>query len=186
MSSRKKALDLLVVDGYNVMGATPRYAHLIDEKTNPRELDTDPFVRAREALVSDVAAFAQGSYEAVIVFDGAGNLSPERPEVRTAGVRLVFSQTGESADEVIERLVTQARQAGRPVSLVTSDNTVRATAGGTAPGVTRLSSSLLVHEIEVVDAEVERAREERTHQHLTLGDRLSEDERRKLWRLIGR
>ncbi len=44
--------ELLVVDGYNVIRATDRYAHLIDEG------DADPFMRAREALLSDVAALS--------------------------------------------------------------------------------------------------------------------------------
>ena len=61
--------ELLVVDGYNVIRATERYAHLIDEG------DADPYLRAREALLADVAAFAQGSYDPVVVFDGAGNLT---------------------------------------------------------------------------------------------------------------
>lgn len=179
----RRRLDLLVVDGYNVMGATERYQGLVDEGHDAAHLDTDPFVRAREALVSDVAAFAQGSYEAVVVFDGAGNLSPERPAYKVAGVRVVFSRTGESADTVIEQLVTEARTSGRNVTLITEDNTVRAAVGSV---VTRLSSTLLVHEVERVDAEVERANDDRTHQHMTLEERLPQDQRAKLWKLLGR
>ena len=143
--------DLLVVDGYNVMGASPRYQHLVDEGGDSRDLGTDPFVRARERLVTDVAAFAQGRYDAVVVFDGANNLSDERPTCMCAGVTVEFSRQGESADALIERIVTDARRAGRSVALVTSDNTVRATVG---MGVARMSSDLLVHEMEVGDAEV--------------------------------
>lgn len=179
----RRKLDLLVVDGYNVMGATPRYQGLIDEQTDPAHLDTDPFVRAREALITDVAAFAQGNYDPVVVFDGAGNLNPERPSFTQAGVRVIFSQTGESADAVIERLVTEARLSGRGVALVTEDNTIKATVGTV---VTRISSTLLVHEVERVDEEVSRANEERTHQHMTLEDRLPKDQRAKLWKLLGR
>ena len=118
--------SLLVVDGYNVMLATPRYEALLDERGSSAQetaaerayhLNTDPFYRARLALISDVATFAQGTYEAVIVFDGKGNVNDERPERTHAGVQLVFSETGESADSVIERLVTDAREAGRKVFL---------------------------------------------------------------------
>ena len=98
--------ELLVVDGYNVIRATDRYAHLIDEG------DDDPYLRAREALLSDVAAFAQGSYDPVVVFDGAGNLSPERPNLSSGSVRVVYSRTGQDADEVIEQLAVEARYHG--------------------------------------------------------------------------
>ncbi len=175
--------DLLVVDGYNVMGASPRYQHLIDERTDPGHLDTDPFVRAREALVNDVAAFAQGTYDAVVVFDGGGNLNPEHPSYTQARVKVMFSATGESADTVIERLVTEARNNGRNVALVTEDNTIRAAVGTV---VTRLSSTLLVQEVEQVDQEVELARATRKHHRMTVEDRLSPEQREKLWKLMGR
>lgn len=89
--------SLLVVDGYNVMLATPRYEALLDDRGSSAQetaaerayhLNTDPFYRARLALISDVATFAQGTYEAVIVFDGKGNVNDERPERSHAGVQL--------------------------------------------------------------------------------------------------
>lgn len=175
--------DLLVVDGYNVMGATPRYEGLIDEDGNGGRMGSDPFVRAREALITDVAEFAQGRYDAVVVFDGGGNLNPERPNYDRAGVHVIFSPTGETADTIIEKIVTDARLRGQNVSLVTEDNTIRATVGTV---VTRISSTLLVHEVERVDEEVHQAQEERTHQRMTIEDRLSPEQRQKLWKLMGR
>ena len=117
--------ELLVVDGYNVIFKGERYTSLMDESDT-----ADPFEAARERLVSDVAAYAQGRYEAVVVFDAAGNVSPDRPNLPKAGVRVVFSETGESADSVIERLVTTARRQPREVTVITSDKTIRATVGG--------------------------------------------------------
>ena len=184
MSSRSHH-ELLIVDGYNVLGATPRYEGLIDEHTDPEHFDTDPFVRAREALITDVAAFAQGRYDAVVVFDGAQNPDPTRNATHEAGIEIMFSRAGESADTVIERLVTEARVAGRPVSLVTSDNTVRATAGFGPGEVTRISSGLLVHEIERVDREVETVRGELKPQKMTVEDRISPEMRAKLWKMLG-
>ena len=188
-------MALLVVDGYNVVHGTPRYAALIDEHAGAGALADvahlsrdpsghDPFDRAREALVADVAAYAQGSYEPVVVFDAAGNLSSERPNWSTAGVRVVFSRTGESADTVIERLVTEARHAERDVLLVTSDNTIRYTVGGIP--VTTVSSALLAQNMSMVNAGVEEARERGSHTHLSLEDRLDTETRAKLDRLRGR
>jgi predicted RNA-binding protein with PIN domain len=191
----KKQLPLLVVDGYNVIYGTTYYQQLIDEHAGAGALADvahlsrdpyghDPFERAREALVSDVAAYAQGSYEPVIVFDAAGNLSDERPVTRRAGVRMVFSATGESADAVIERLASRARHAGRDVLLVTSDNTIRFTVGGVP--ITTVSSQLLARNLAHTSADIQLAREERSHAHMTVESRLNPETRAKLNQLLGR
>lgn len=171
--------ELLVVDGYNVIFKGEHYTSLMDESDT-----ADPFEAARERLVSDVAAYAQGRYEAVVVFDAAGNVSPDRPNLPKAGVRVVFSETGESADSVIERLVTTARRQSREVTVITSDNTIRATVGGVP--VTRVSSDVLVHDVNEIARDVEREREERSHHRLTVEDRLDSETREKLNRLLGR
>ena len=175
--------ELLVVDGYNVIFGTPRYKSLMDEP-GERDLDHDPFERARELLVADVAAFAQGRYEPVIVFDAAGNVNPEHPELRRAGVRMIFSPTNVTADTVIERLVGECRRQMREVTVVTSDNTIRATVGGIP--VTRISSAMLAHEIDVLDDEREADIAERRHGKLTVEDRLDPKTLAKLNALLGR
>lgn len=193
----KGRLPLLVVDGYNVIYGTGRYEALIDEHAGAGALADvaslsrdpyghDPFDSARAALLADVAAYAQGIYDAIIVYDAAGNLSDDRPNYSRAGVRVVFSKMGEPADTVIERLVTKARFNNRDVLLVTSDNTIRFTVGGIP--VTTISSQLLATDIEVVEAEAHAAHAERTHMHMhmTLEDRLDPSAREKLWKLLGK
>ena len=193
--ARAAALPLLVVDGYNVIYGTPRYEALIDEHAGAGALADvaslsrdpyghDPFERAREALITDVAAYAQGSYDPIIVFDAAENLSDERPDFSRAGVKVVFSRTGESADSVIERLATRARRKQRDVLLVTSDNTIRFTVGGVP--ITTVSSQLLARNIEVTNAQIETERVERSYSRMTVEDRLSPEAREKLWKLLGR
>ena len=192
---RKGVLPLLVVDGYNVIHGTPRYAAMIDEHAGAGALADvahlsrdpyghDPFDRVRQALVADVAAYAQRAFEPVIVFDASGNLSEDRPDFSRAGVRVVFSRTGEDADEVIERLVTKARRDDRDVLLVTSDNTIRFTVGGVP--VTTVSSQLLARDIDAVREDVASSYEERSHAHLTLADRLPPEQREKLRAMLGR
>ena len=177
---------LLVVDGYNVLFADPRYQDLFDEPDGsvPERLGTDPFGRAREALLADVAAYAQHEYEAVIVYDGANNRGEHRPETRRGGVREVISRRGVSADTVIEGLVTEARDSGRRVTVVTSDGTIQATVEG--PGVTRVSSRMLVHEVAAMNRSIEREREERTWSRMSLEDRLDPETAAKLNALLGR
>lgn len=177
MPSPEGSRELLVVDGYNVIFKSARYLARMDET-----VAGDPFEQARDLLVADVAAYAKERYEPVIVFDAAGNVSPERPDLSKAGVRMVFSRTGESADAVIERLVTEQRLLPRAVTVVTSDRTIRATVGGVP--VTRISSDVLVADVNQLAAEYERANAERQTQHMRLEDRIDPAAREKLWRML--
>ena len=165
----KHRLDLLVVDGYNVIFKSERYMARMD-----RSGVSDPFEQARELL--------KGKYEPIVVFDAAGNVSPDRPYTARGGVRTIFSATGESADSVIERLVTEERLVPRAVTVVTSDSTIRATVGGIP--VTKISSDVLVHDVDELAVEYERENASRQHQRMTLEDRLSPDQREKLWKLL--
>ena len=65
----KKRNKLLIVDGYNVLRSGQRYVHMRREEDYTHET----FNKVREALISDVAAFAGTEYKAIIVFDGADN-----------------------------------------------------------------------------------------------------------------
>lgn len=161
--------ELLVVDGYNVIHADTRYERLIFDRSDD-PYSRDVYDAARTALIADIAAFAQGRYEPVVVFDGAGNVNPDRPNLPQAGVRVEFSPTGVSADTIIQRLCTDAREQGRACSVVTSDGTVQATVMG--KGVTRISARMFVGEVKQVDADVAEA-EAAPDIKLTLGSRLS-------------
>ncbi len=181
--ARGSKLPLLVVDGYNVLHASDAYLGLVDEvEPGVGQLSLDPFDRARERLLADVASFAEGSYEAVIVYDGASNRSREPRERLSGGVRVVFSRAGNSADSVIEALATEAREAGREVLVATSDATIRSTTFG--PGVSYLSSRSLVGEVAAIDAERERDRDLAPHMRMALGDRLSPESLAALDRFI--
>ena len=176
---QSKRLDLLVVDGYNVIFKSKRYMDRMDNSVSG-----DPFEQARDLLVADVAAYAKGKYEPVIVFDAAGNVSPERPALSRAGVRMIFSATGESADTVIERLVTEQRLLPRAVTVVTSDNTIRSTVGGVP--VSKVSADVLVADVGELTHEYARECAERQRPRMTLENRLPPEQREKLWKLLGR
>lgn len=106
--------ELLVVDGYNVIHCSPRYESLIFEKGD-EPYSHDVYDRARTALVADVAAFAGRRYEPVIVFDGAGNLSFDRPNLPQAGVRISTLRRAyrriPSCSSSVQRLARQAARA---------------------------------------------------------------------------
>jgi predicted RNA-binding protein with PIN domain len=97
----------LVVDGYNVT------------KTGYAELSLSD---QRERLIRQLAALAaRTSAEVTLVFDGAGVVAV--PTTSPRGVRVLFSDPGVLADDVIRALVT-AEPEGRPVVVVTSDRAV--------------------------------------------------------------
>jgi predicted RNA-binding protein with PIN domain len=118
----------LVVDGYNVT------------KTAYAEI---PLEQQRARLVSGLGGIAaQTGAEVTVVFDGAERMVGLPPTPR--GVRVLFSRKGETADELIRRLV-RAEPPGRPIVVISSDKEV-------ADGVRRhgaypLSSTTLVRRL---------------------------------------
>jgi predicted RNA-binding protein with PIN domain len=97
----------LVVDGYNV---------------TKRGFGDMSLEQQRNRLVTGLGGIAaQTRAEVTVVFDGAERVHglPSAPR----GVRVLFSRKGETADELIRRLV-RAEPAGRPVVVVSSDREV--------------------------------------------------------------
>jgi uncharacterized protein len=87
----------LILDGYNLIGALDRYrvAGTLDA--------------ARELLINDALKGAGWTGRPfIVVFDAHRSSEPERIESRAGGaVRVIYSALGESADDVIERLLSR-------------------------------------------------------------------------------
>ncbi len=98
----------LIVDGYNV--TKTGYPELSLEKQRTRLL----------MGLSNLAA--RSGAEVTCCFDGAA-LQGRVPAANARGVRVLFSKAGETADELIRRLV-RAEPEGRPVTVVSSDKEV--------------------------------------------------------------
>ncbi|MEU8262890.1 NYN domain-containing protein [Micromonospora sp. NPDC048999] len=97
----------LVVDGYNVT------------KRGFGEMSLE---QQRKRLISGLGGIAaQTGDEITVVFDGAERIHGLPPTPR--GVRVLFSRKGETADELIRRLV-RAEPSGRTVVVVSSDREV--------------------------------------------------------------
>ncbi|MBQ6454219.1 MAG: NYN domain-containing protein [Coriobacteriales bacterium] len=134
---------ILLVDGYNVI----RSSHLYDYLDNPDHSGREAGLNAvREALISDVAAFSRGYYDVTIVFDGGGNPVPQPRYQNLAGIKVVFSRAGASADSVIERLAMEARERDDEVLVVSSDANLQWTVMGGK--VTRMSAAGFERELK--------------------------------------
>lgn len=97
----------VIVDGYNV------------SKTGYPEL---PLADQRTRLVGQLAALAaQTGVEITVVFDGSGVVAA--PARGSRGVRVLFSDAGVLADDVIRELVAVEPE-GRPVVVATTDRAV--------------------------------------------------------------
>ncbi|WP_446216131.1 NYN domain-containing protein [Micromonospora sp. IBHARD004] len=97
----------LVVDGYNVT------------KRGFGEMSLE---QQRKRLITGLGGIAaQTGDEVTVVFDGAERMHGLPPTPR--GVRVLFSRKGETADELIRRLV-RAEPTGRPVVVISSDREV--------------------------------------------------------------
>ncbi|HVV08771.1 NYN domain-containing protein [Amycolatopsis sp.] len=118
----------LIVDGYNVT------------KTGYPEL---PLADQRDRLVQQLGALASRTgAEVTVVFDGAGVLSV--PAAAPRGVRVLFSDPGVLADDVIRALVV-AEPPGRPMVVATSDRAVADSCRGS--GAHPVASAVLLRRL---------------------------------------
>ncbi len=128
---------LLLVDGYNVLGAwdVPKKERLTIEE-------------ARERLVHLAADYAGYSgQEVVVVFDGHYTDRPTRSLSTVHGIEVVFTRHGESADNYIEAACDAAPR-WRQIRVATSDALEQTVALGR--GAVRMSSREFLREISEV------------------------------------
>ena len=152
----------LILDGYNLIGALDRY-------TRAEDLDA-----ARELLINDaLKAAGWTGRPLIVVFDAHRGPGPERAEPRAGGaVRVVYSAPGESADDVIERLLSRLEGSA---TVFTGDFALQRTA--LARGSTRATPrefANLLDELPVVTSRPNAPRRS------SIADRLSPETLRRL------
>jgi predicted RNA-binding protein with PIN domain len=154
----------LILDGYNVIGALDRYGTRV----------TGSLDASRELLVNDaLKAAGWTGRRIIVVFDAQGGPDPERTEMRAGGaVRVIYSAPGESADDVIERLLGHLDGSA---TVYTGDFALQRNA--LARGVSRATPrefAALLDELPATTRSPEAPRRSR------LADRLSSETLRKL------
>ena len=114
----------IIIDGYN----------LIRQSDSLRRLDRFSLEQGRAGLIKVVAGYRRlKNHKITVVFDGWANGSAKEERLREDGVYIIYSRRGETADEVIKRMVMTGR--GGEIVVVTSDRDVAGSAvraGGVA------------------------------------------------------
>lgn len=168
----------MIVDGYNVIRNNDRYAGLGADYDS-----ASTWNKAREALINDAAQVGQEAYEhCTVVFDGAGNPYSAGEPQRVAGIDVIFSPAGVSADSVIERLAHDAREQGFEVVVVSSDFAIQSTVFG--GGVTRRSSLGFAGDAIEIEAERKSLAKSPRIQKRTVADRIDPETRAKLEAIV--
>ena len=152
----------LILDGYNVVGALDRYR------------DADTFDAARERLINDaLKASGWTGRRVILVFDAHRGPDPRREELRAGGaLRLIYTAPGESADDVIERLLSQLESSA---TVYTADFALQRTA--LARGSVRATPREFANLIDELPA---LSRNPNVPRRSRVGDRLSPETIRKL------
>lgn len=125
-SSQPFPSPLLLVDGYNIIGAWPELKALRD-----RNLLADARDRLVETLI-DYSATQQ--FHAWVVFDAYERRSPACSEPQTDWLATHYTAFAQTADSYIEKICAdfsqQPRVAGRRLRVVTSDRAQQLTVTG--------------------------------------------------------
>lgn len=134
---------LLLVDGYNVIGAwtVPQREHLTIEESRNRLIH----------MIADYAGYS--GEEVIVVFDGHYTDRPMSTRIEQYGIQVVFTRHGESADNYIEASC-EAAPKWRKVRVATSDAVEQTVTMGR--GAVRISSREFLMELSQVRTQGKR------------------------------
>ncbi|MEL3973409.1 NYN domain-containing protein [Rossellomorea oryzaecorticis] len=137
-------MDILLVDGYNIIGAWPEL----------NDLKKKDLAAARDRLVEQMAEY-QGytGYRVIVVFD-AYYVQGIARKYNNYKVEVLFTRENETADERIEKLAIELGNIKTQIHVATSDFTEQWAIFG--QGALRKSARELLTEIKVIEKKIER------------------------------
>jgi uncharacterized protein len=137
-------MDILLVDGYNIIGAWPEL----------RVLKNNDLAAARDQLVEKMAEYqAYTGYRVIVVFDAYYVQGTEK-KYKNHKVDVIFTRENETADERIEKLAIGLSNRLTQVHVATSDFTEQWAIFG--QGALRKSARELLTEIIVIEQKIEK------------------------------
>ncbi len=156
--------EILIVDGYNMIGAWPELMQLKDENLE----------EARDRLIELLADYSGFSGRRVILVFDAYKVPGLGASYQQHRLEIIYTKEKETADECIERLVKDLQRRKRSIIVATSDYTEQHVAF--AQGGLRMSARELLIELETSRSEVRKRLEQPVSQPAnSLESRLSGD-----------
>jgi uncharacterized protein len=135
-------LNILLVDGYNMIGAWG----------NLRELKDTDFEEARNRLIEMMAEYkAAMDYRVIIVFDAYLSQGVEQVYVQH-GIEVIYTRKNETADERIEKLTNELKGRKIQIHVATSDMAEQSVVFG--QGALRKSARELEIEVKLVQQKI--------------------------------
>ncbi|HLS66384.1 MAG TPA: NYN domain-containing protein [Pseudogracilibacillus sp.] len=165
-------MDVLVVDGYNIIGDWDEL-----KKLKQRDIGL-----ARDRLIEILIEYrAYTKRRVIIVFDALYVKGTESKQ-RINGVEIIFTKENETADECIERLIKSLKNVRNQVYVATSDYLEQRTVF--SRGALRISARELFIEISTMETSVREQLDNQINRELTSKIELKEHIREKLekWR----
>ncbi|MCA1032744.1 NYN domain-containing protein [Bacillus timonensis] len=137
-------MDILLVDGYNIIGAWPEL----------RKLKNENLASSRDTLVEKMAEYqAFTGYRVIVVFDAHLSQGLEKKNKKYS-VEVIFTRENETADERIEKLAKSLNNVRTQVHVATSDFTEQWAIFG--QGALRKSARELLTEMESIEKSIEK------------------------------
>ncbi|HEX5565071.1 MAG TPA: NYN domain-containing protein [Sporosarcina sp.] len=158
--------DILLVDGYNIIGAW----------TELRKLKVESLAAARDRLIERMAEYkAHTGWRVIVLFDAHLSRGIERKDWKHK-VEVVFTRENETADERIEKMVSELSGRRVQIHVATSDLTEQWVIF--AQGALRKSARELEIEMNEIDKlitkKVKEIQEERPFSKIQLSDDVAE------------
>ncbi len=136
--------NILLVDGYNIIGSWPEL----------KELKDKDLPAARDRLIEFLAEYkAYTGYQVILVFDAYYVQGLER-KYRNYQIDIIFTKENETADERIEKLAIQLSNIRTQIHVATSDFTEQWAIFG--QGALRKSARELYNEWRHITKQVEK------------------------------
>jgi len=170
-------MEILIVDGYNVIGAWAELKRVQREAT---------IELARDRLVESLSSYvAVRRYETIVVFDAYGQAQPAHQESTSAGIEVCFTAWGETADTWIERCCAEHRGSRKRLRVATSDRVQQLVVSGY--GAEWMSAQQLLREVKQTAAELRSLQQRPRGQGQSFARSLDPDTRERLnqWRIHG-
>lgn len=164
--------NILLVDGYNIIGAWPEL----------RVLKERDFSAARDRLIEILAEYrAYTGYQVIVIFDAYYVKGLER-KYKNYKIDVIFTRENETADERIEKLAIELSNIKTQVHVATSDFTEQWAIFG--QGALRKSARELLNESQYITKEVEKKVKKQTEKKPSSKIPLSDDvaEKFEKWR----